>query len=320
MAEALPLVCADVDACGACRSHADLLHGEIAGAAEQSVLRGAQGHGHRPREHRLLAELGDHEPRPERRQGAQLLLDGGHEQVPVAGDAAAEDHERRVDDRDDHGDRQREAPRLGYDDLAGEGVAASRGAEDRARRERRLHAQLPRVTHHAARRGRLLELPARAVGPVVRVALADWQVADLSGRPAGAAVELTADDDAEAHAGAYPEEDEVVDVAPQAVRPLAERGQVDVVLEGDAGTELVADGADHALAAPPREVGGVLDELAPRVEHPGAPHGGVGHARPLDAGVAGHLVSEPADLRDELALSLIHISEPTRLGMISYAV
>ena len=69
----------------------------------------------------------------------------------------------------------------------------------------------------------------------------DEREVDLSGRPVATAVELAAQDEAGAHAGADREEEEVVDTAGDALPLLPERRQVDVVLEPDAEPEVLLE-------------------------------------------------------------------------------
>src|SRR5438128_1965478 len=80
-----------------------------------------------------------------------------------------------------------------------------------------------------------------------RVAGADGQVRDLAGGAGCAPVELAADDDPEADPRADPQEDEALDAAADAARPLAQRGQIHVVVERDLGAELGGDRLEQAL-------------------------------------------------------------------------
>ena len=180
-------------------------------------------------------------------------------------------------------------------------VAAAGGGEDRPGRQRRAHAERAGAAHDAAHARRLLEQSTAAVGTVVRIAVAQGQIADLARRAAGAAVQSPVDDDPQADARAGPEEDEVAQVAAEAVLTLRQRGEVDVVLEAYRRAQLVADGPDQALPAPAREVGGVLEAAAGGIEHPGRAEGGMCDPLPLDTGVAGHPPGDLAYLADESA-------------------
>ena len=90
-----------------------------------------------PCEDGLFTELGDGQTRRERADGRAARAHRLEQQVGVvAGDAAAQDDELRVEHGRDHGDGQREAPRLGGNDLAGKTIAAARRREDRRGRQR----------------------------------------------------------------------------------------------------------------------------------------------------------------------------------------
>ena len=152
------------------------------------------------------------------------------------------------------------------------------------------------------RGGRLLLEPAApAKTGIVRVARADRHVADLAGGATGAAVELAGDHDAHADAGAHPEEDEVRNAGAGAVAELAQRGQVDVVLEADKRAELAADRAEQALPAPAGQVGSVGEQGAGGIEHARVADTGVGDLRPVEAGIGGHTVGDRADLGHQRA-------------------
>src|SRR6185312_8824304 len=123
------------------------------------------------------------------------------------------------------------------------------GSREDALRRRRSQAVVAGELAGRGGRGRLLELAAAAVRRVVRVARADRQVGDLAGRARRAPVELAADDDPEADPRADPQEDEALDAAADAARPLAQGGQVHVVVERDLGAELGGDRLEQALLA-----------------------------------------------------------------------
>ena len=92
---------------------------------------------------------------------------------------------------------------------------------------------------------------------------------DLPGKTVPPRVELAAKHDPGPHAGADREEDEVVHAPRHTQPPLAERGQVDVVLERDREPEA---GFELGLEGPPLEPGHVGGELERPVR--GARHSG----------------------------------------------
>ena len=134
--------------------------------------------------------------------------------------------------------------------------------------------------HDRGARGGLLEEPAAAHGGVVRVAGPERQVADLARGTRGAAMQLAADHDPEADAGADPQEAEVGHAAAGAERALPERRQVDVVLEARARPELGPDRLDEPGLPPPGQVRGERELAARRVEHAGVADGRVRDLRP----------------------------------------
>src|SRR5206468_10339498 len=116
---------------------------------------------------------------------------------------------------------------------------------------------------------------------VVRIGRGERQISDLSGRPVRALEQLAPHDDPEPHTRSYVEIDEIVDVPPEPAPPLAERGQVDVVLEHDPGRELLPDLVEHPFARPAWEV--VREQrVSGRTEHAGASDRGDRHAAPAD--------------------------------------
>ena len=112
-------------------------------------------------------------------------------------------------------------------DLAREGVARAGRGEDLPRVERRREHGRP-----ASLRGELRgERRDRARARVDVLRQPDEREVDLAGRAVVSAMELAAQDEAGTHAGADREEEEVVDPARDALPVLAERREVDVVLE-----------------------------------------------------------------------------------------
>lgn len=90
-----------------------------------------------------------------------------------------------------------------------------------------------------------------------------------------AAIELAVGDDAQADAGADRHEHEVVDPTPDAVCLLAERGEIDVVVEQGVLAERGAQRADQIGAFPVGQVGREPQPAAGGIEHAGrAQHGG----------------------------------------------
>ena len=83
-----------------------------------------------------------------------------------------------------------------------------------------------------------------------------------------AAVELSAQHEADAEAGADRQEDEVVDAARDALPLLAQRSEVDVVLEGDREAEPRLEFAAKLAALEIREVR-QMDLPRSRVDHAG---------------------------------------------------
>src|SRR2546423_8288970 len=75
-------------------------------AVKDPLLRHLQRGGHGALKDGVLAERRDHHPRPKREQLAELVFDRAQQQVSVAPDPSAQDHELRVEDRHDRGDRQ----------------------------------------------------------------------------------------------------------------------------------------------------------------------------------------------------------------------
>src|SRR5713226_4511176 len=91
----------------------------------------------------------------------------------------------------------------------------------------------------------------------------------------------------------------VLDALAQAAPLLTDGCKVDVVLEGEVGTQLSAERLQEPPPTPSREVVSQSHLIAGGLEDPGAPDGGDGHLPPSDAGVGGQGVSDLADLRDQ---------------------
>src|SRR5207245_10605802 len=99
-----------------------------------------------------------------------------------------------------------------------------------------------------------------------------------------------------ANSGANREVNKISDFAAVPVSSLADGGQVDVVLEGDARPQLSPDGFDQSLASPTGQVRRHKHHAPLGVENPGAAQSGRSHLVPADTGVGGQLVGEGADL------------------------
>src|SRR5690606_5489719 len=120
------------------------------------------------------------------------------------------------------------------DDLTSERIALAREGEHPLERERTLIPSLGEAIDRP--RDGLAAKPA-GVDPIIRrwVIEADRQVADLPREPTGPTIQLAVDDEAEPHATSDPEVREVVAATTVALPELAERREVDVVLDVDVG-------------------------------------------------------------------------------------
>ena len=161
--------------------------------------------------------------------------------MPAAGRrssrAPAEDDERHVGDRR-HGDGvQRDPTRDLLHDLGGDCIPGARRGEDVPRVVGLGEGGAARPPGREPRRERRHGAGAR-IDVVVQP---DEREVDLAGRPVVTAVELAAQDEAGAHAGADREEEKVVDTARDPLPLLAEGRQVDVVLEPDAEPEALLE-------------------------------------------------------------------------------
>jgi hypothetical protein len=143
-----------------------------------------------------------------------------------------------------------------------------------------------------------LERASAPVRLVVRVGGGERQVRHLAGSAVGTLEQLTVHDDAEAHTRSYVQVDEIVDRPTDPAPPLAEGGEVHVVLEHDARRELGPDLVEDALARPSGQV--VREQRMPGgPEHAGAPDGGHRDAAPADTGRIGRTPGDGTDRRDQ---------------------
>ena len=187
-----------------------------------------------------------------RHPAAEKPADGLEEQVAVRAEPPAEDDERDVGDGRDRRQVQRDPAGHLLDHLAGHPVSPTRFREDRARVVRRgeapRRAETLRERRHA-RRGRI-ELGVQA----------DQREVDLAGGAVVTAMEFAPQDDPRPHPGADREEREVVDAARDTAPLLAERGEVDVVLQRDRKPEpLLELGVEGSTL----EAGNVLRQVDP---------------------------------------------------------
>ena len=113
----------------------------------------------------------------------------------------------------------------------------------------------------------VLEAAVQAVARVERVA-DERQVADLAGGAVGATDELVVDDDAHPDARADPDEHQRRDAARQAEPLLADRREVDVVVDEHGQVEAVADHRERVEAALGRHVVGQRRDPAARADRP----------------------------------------------------
>ena len=90
----------------------------------------------RSAQNRVFTQRRHGDPGPERKQLSQLTFDRLHEQVAVPADAAAKDHELRVQHRRDRGDGEAEQGRLALDDTPRSPIAAPGCDEDPLGRQR----------------------------------------------------------------------------------------------------------------------------------------------------------------------------------------
>ena len=164
---------------------------------------------------------------------------GSRSRSRVDADAAAEDDERDVGDGRDRGDVERDPARL---------LLHHRSARSRRRRARRRRSRARRTAAAASSSRRPRRRAARrarrsrdAHGSIVLVAPGRDEV-DLAGRAVTAAVQLAAQHEAGAEAGADREEHEVLDAPRHAAPALADRGEVDVVLDASPAARVACAG------------------------------------------------------------------------------
>ena len=176
------------------------------------------------------------------------LAHPGDEVLARLGERPADHDDRRVDEAHARGEHLADvAARLSHR-LDRVDVAALDELHDILAR---LGAQLDLLERAAERRAGGQRLEAPAVAALARhVGTArDVDVADVARRALGAALQVPARDDAGADAGRDLHEHQVVDVGPGEL-PLAERHDVDVVVDQHRHVEAVAEPAGHVEAVP----------------------------------------------------------------------
>src|SRR4029077_510351 len=92
---------------------------------------------------------------------------------------------------------------------------------------------------------------------------------------------------------------EVVDVLAETAPSLAERRQVDIVLEGDLRAELLLHDLGQPLTAPPRQVVGQRDLTTRSLDDPRTPHHGDRDLLAADPRLRRQPPSDVAELPDE---------------------
>ena len=148
-----------------------------------------------------------------RRHRGEVGLYCGHEPWRLA-DTAAEHDEIGVDHRDDSAHCLGNQQRFLRDDRGGRAVAMRCGAEHLLSRARIDYARPGGCPHHRCSRGRSLETAALAsVLEIGAMTLRERHVADLAGGAVRATMQLAAEDQAHAQAGADRDKGEAVDVA-----------------------------------------------------------------------------------------------------------
>src|SRR5512132_1433644 len=267
---------------------------------EQALVRDVEGEGDRAGQLRLFTEHGHLDPRPERRQRPELPLNRPSERVRVPTDPAPQDHELGIEHGDDRSDPDGDPLCNGSYSLACSLVPVPGGLEDFGRARDAANPCAPCGGQNAVGPDSRLEGSPAAVRLVVRVRGREREVRDLARRTVRALEQLAAHDDPESHARSYVEIDEIVDIAPQPAPALADRGEVDVVLEHDPGRELLPDLIEDTLARPARKV--VCEQgVSGRTEHAGTPDHGHRHPAPADPRGFGGRACDTADRLDQRA-------------------
>src|SRR5215208_3600472 len=209
--------------------------------------------------------LDDEVARRERqRPPVDALPDRREQEVARPGDGAADDDEGRVEEVDDPGEGGSDATSRGRQQLDARRVPVRRRARDVRRTDRpvlgskRGEKRAAPVARQrlavAAERGaarKRLEAPDVAAAADDRHVVEHLDVADVACAPLSAAVELAADDDPGADPRSDLHEHDVVVAAGDAGTKLAERHQVDVVVDPH-GDAVGGEARAHVVPIPAR--------------------------------------------------------------------
>nr|BFE69964.1 hypothetical protein GCM10020092_032650 [Actinoplanes digitatis] len=219
----------------------------------------------RAEQHRVVVDGGDRDGALKRCGPVEGALDGGQQGAPAGlRDRAGEHHEARVEHCDHRGQADRDAVGELGQELARGPRVRGRGA-DRLGRGTSGYAVILGQGEHGRAADQVLQVDL-AVGGVGGV---QGHVADLARAAAGAAQQCPAGVDGQAEAlEAEPEQGEAVGVAGHAAAAFGDRGEVDVVVDSDAGVQRRGD-LRHQAGTPEAGHVHVPDGLGPDVVRAG---------------------------------------------------